>query len=123
MGCAFWGSDECAPCVPCLFFSFIFNQAACLLLHPTKPYRGVNFPYQHFLEAAYWMPRNYLRRLDYATVRPPTVRRYQYSTIGNKVMPICNSTYYRSIERDHDDHAPFMIAVFVTTYPQVGTLI
>ena len=32
-----------------LVFSFIFNQAACLLLHATKPYRGVNFPYQHFL--------------------------------------------------------------------------
>ena len=31
-----------------LIFSFIFNQAACLL-HPTKPYRGVNFPHQHFL--------------------------------------------------------------------------
>ena len=31
-----------------LVLSFIFNQAACLLLHPTKPYRGVNFPYQHF---------------------------------------------------------------------------
>ena len=37
----------------CLVFSFIFNQAACLLLHPTKPYRGVNFPYQRFLSAAY----------------------------------------------------------------------
>ena len=31
-----------------LLFSFIFNQAACLL-HPTKPYQGVNIPYQHFL--------------------------------------------------------------------------
>ena len=25
----------------CLVVSFIFNQAACLL-HPTKPYRGIN---------------------------------------------------------------------------------
>ena len=33
--------------------NFIFNQAACLLLHPTKPYRGVNFPYQHFLSAVH----------------------------------------------------------------------
>ena len=47
VGCAFWGSDECVPSAPCLVF--IFNQAACLLLHPTKSYRGVNFPYQHFL--------------------------------------------------------------------------
>ena len=36
----------------CLVFSFIFNQVACFL-HPTKPYQGVNFPYQHFLSAAY----------------------------------------------------------------------
>ena len=36
-----------------LVFSFIFNQAACLLLHPTKPYRGVNFSYQRFLSGAY----------------------------------------------------------------------
>ena len=50
VGCAFWGSDKCRLSAPCL--SFIFNQAACLL-HPTKPYRGINFPYQHFLSAAY----------------------------------------------------------------------
>ena len=31
----------CALCA----LSFIFNQTVCLLLHPTKPYRGVNFPY------------------------------------------------------------------------------
>ena len=36
-----------------LVFSFIFNQAACLILHPMKPYRGANFPYQRFLSAAY----------------------------------------------------------------------
>ena len=36
-----------------LSFSFIFNQAACLLLHSMKPYQGINFPYQHFLSAAY----------------------------------------------------------------------
>ena len=35
-----------------LMFSFIFNQAACLL-HPMKPYRGFNFPYQRFLSAPY----------------------------------------------------------------------
>ena len=33
---------------PLRLFSFIFNQSVCLL-HPTKPYRGVNFLYQHFL--------------------------------------------------------------------------
>ena len=37
-----------------LVFSFIFNQAACLL-HPTKPYRGVNFLYQHILSATYYI--------------------------------------------------------------------
>ena len=26
-----------------LVFSFIFNQAVCLLLHPTNPYQGINF--------------------------------------------------------------------------------
>ena len=26
-----------------LVVSFIFNLAACLLLYPTKPYKGVNF--------------------------------------------------------------------------------
>ena len=36
-----------------LFFYFIFSQAACLLLHPTKPYGSINFPYQHFLSAVY----------------------------------------------------------------------
>ena len=36
----------------CLVFSYIFNQAACLL-HPMKPYHGNDFPYQHFLSAAY----------------------------------------------------------------------
>ena len=37
-----------------LVFSFISNQAACLLLlHPVKPYRGVNVPYQHFISVAY----------------------------------------------------------------------
>ena len=33
----------------CLVFSFIFNQAVCLLLHPTKPYQSIHFPYQHCL--------------------------------------------------------------------------
>ena len=69
------------------------------------------------------MPQNYLRRLDYATVRPLTVRRYQYSMIGNEITPILYSTYYRSIDRHHDDHAPFTLAVFVTTHPQLGRLI
>ena len=59
------------------------------------------------------MPQNYLRRLDYATV-------YRYSTIGHKITPIL---YYRSIDQDHDDHAPFTLAVFVTTHLQVGRLI
>ena len=36
-----------------LVISFIFNQAACLLLHPTKPFQGVNFLHHHFLLAAY----------------------------------------------------------------------
>ena len=27
VGCAFWGSDECAPCTPCLFF---YLQSVCL---------------------------------------------------------------------------------------------
>ena len=36
----------------CLVVSYIFNQAACLL-HPTKPYQGVNFQYEHFLSAAH----------------------------------------------------------------------
>ena len=27
VGCAFWGSDECAPCAPCLFF---YLQPSCL---------------------------------------------------------------------------------------------
>ena len=66
------------------------------------------------------MPQNYLRHLDYATVWPPTLRKYQYSTIGNKVTPILNATYYRPIDRDH---APFTLAVFVITHPQVGRLI
>ena len=48
MGCAFWGSGKCTPCAPCLLF--IFNQAACLLVHPMKPYRGVNFPYHTFFK-------------------------------------------------------------------------
>ena len=38
-------------------------------------------------------------------------------------MPILYSTYYRSIDRDHNDHAPFTLAVFVTTHLQVGRLI
>ena len=37
----------------CLVISFIFNQAACLLLYPTKLYQDINFPYQHFLSAEY----------------------------------------------------------------------
>ena len=31
-----------------LVFPFIFNHIGCLLLQESKPYRGVNFPYQHF---------------------------------------------------------------------------
>ena len=27
VGCAFWGSDECTPCAPCLFF---YLQSGCL---------------------------------------------------------------------------------------------
>ena len=50
MGCAIWGSDECRPSAPCFF---LFNQAGSLLLHPTKPYRGINFLYQHFLSEEY----------------------------------------------------------------------
>ena len=38
----------------------------------------------------------------------------------HKVTPILNSTYYRL--RPHD-HAPYTLAVFVTTHPQVGRLI
>ena len=30
-----------------LVFPFIFNQVGCLL-QASKPYQGVNFPYQHF---------------------------------------------------------------------------
>ena len=37
----------------CLVFSFMFSQATCLFLHPTKPYQGINFLYQRFLSAAY----------------------------------------------------------------------
>ena len=44
----------------------------------------------------------------------------QYPTIGHNIL---YSTYYRSINRDHDDHAPFMLAVFVTTHLHVGRLI
>ena len=35
--------------------------------------------------------------------------------IGHKITPIPYSTYYRSVDQDHDDHAPFTLAVFVTT--------
>ena len=35
-------------CPVCLVFPFIFNQVGHLLLQALKPYRGVNFPYQHF---------------------------------------------------------------------------
>ena len=31
--------------------------------------------------------------------------------------------YYQSIDRDHDDHAPFTLAVFMTTHLQGGRLI
>ena len=49
-GMCLWGSNKCRPSAPCLLFS-ITGQAACLILHPTKPYRSVNFLYQHFLSA------------------------------------------------------------------------
>ena len=61
------------------------------------------------------MPQNYLRHSDYATVW-----RYPIPTIGHNIL---YSTYYRSINQDHDDHAPIMLAVFVTTHLQVGRLI
>ena len=48
--CAFWGSDECRPSVPCLFF---FLHSSCLSSSSTKPYRDVNFLHQHLLSAAY----------------------------------------------------------------------
>ena len=40
--------------------------------------------------------------------------------IDHNIMPILYSTYYQSIDRDHDDHAHFTLAVFVTTHLQVG---
>ena len=43
--------------------------------------------------------------------------------VGHNITPILYSAYYRSIDRDHDDHAPFTLAVFVTTHLQVGRLI
>ena len=42
----FWVPTSVRPV--CLVFPFIFNQVGCLLLQASKPYRGVNFPYQHF---------------------------------------------------------------------------
>ena len=44
----FWGSDECRPSAPCLFF---YLQSSCSVVFLS--YRSVNFPYQHFLSAAY----------------------------------------------------------------------
>ena len=34
--------------------------------------------------------------------------------IGHNITPILYSTYYQSIDQDHNDRAPFMLAVFVT---------
>ena len=45
--CSFWGSNECRSRT----FSFLLSSIC--LLHPTKPYRGINFPYDYFLSAAY----------------------------------------------------------------------
>ena len=45
---SFWGSDECRPSAPCLFF---YLQSSCSVVFLS--YRSVNFPYQHFLSAAY----------------------------------------------------------------------
>ena len=43
--------------------------------------------------------------------------------VGHNIMSILYSTYYRSINQDHDDHTPFMLAVYVTTHLQGGRLI
>ena len=43
--------------------------------------------------------------------------------LDHNIMPILYFTYYRSINRDHHDHTPFTLAVFVTTHLQVGRLI
>ena len=51
VGYAFWGSGKCRSSAPCLFF---YLQSGCLSsFSSNKPYRGVNFPYQRFLSAAY----------------------------------------------------------------------
>ena len=46
----FGGSNECTPWAVAvrLVFPFIFNQVGCLFLQASKPYQGINFPYQHF---------------------------------------------------------------------------
>ena len=49
VGCAFWGSDECTYVLCALSFLLSSIRLLAGLLHPTKPYRGFNFPYQHFL--------------------------------------------------------------------------
>ena len=66
------------------------------------------------------MPQNYLRRLDYATVRS---LRYRY--FHNRSQDHTHSLFYvyQSIYRDYGDHVPFTLAVFVTTHLQVGKLI
>ena len=61
------------------------------------------------------MTQNYLRCLDYATVR-----KYWYFMIGHNITPILYSKYYQSINQDHDDHAPFTLAVFVTCHATTG---
>ena len=90
-----------------LVFSSISNQAACLLLNPTKPYRGVNFPYQPFS----------LSSIIDAT-KLFKVLRVRYCTEEDHAHSL--SYVYGSIDRNH---APITLAVFVTTHLQVGRLI
>ena len=60
-----------------LVFSFTFNQAACLL-HPTKPYQGINFLYQHFISAAYLNATELCQRWISETLQS---QRYYKSTL------------------------------------------
>ena len=60
MGCAFWGSDECRPSAPCLFFHL---QPGCLSSSSSTETisRRSIFCINTFFQQHVWMPQNYFR--------------------------------------------------------------
>ena len=119
-GYAFWGSKECVPSAPCLFF---YLQSGCLSSSSSNEtisrcwFSVSALSWSSIIDTTKLFKA---LRLRYCLLYRGTILDSYLFVIDLKITPILY--ILRIINLDHDDHAPFMLAVFVTTHLQVGRL-